>query len=186
MLLEKLGDAIQELNDDGTVVTDQSTDEDGAQISYHYTRDLYEAELNVAHSISELITSPFNGKDPSNKGIKTRIESWLDKYSSQTGTTLSDDQFLGVKEAIQSKVFVLTGGPGVGKTTTSNTIIRLFMAMGKDVALAAPTGRAAQRMTEVSGIEAKTIHRLLEWNPNENSFLRNEYNTIKKRYRYRR
>lgn len=179
VLIDKLPEAVNELNEDGSIVTDQH-EQDGEQVSLHYTRDLYEAELNVAQKLSDLINSPFNGKDPTNKGIQTRIDSWLEKYSGHTGTTLSEEQLSGVKEAVMSKVFVLTGGPGVGKTTTSNTIIRLFMAMGKDVALAAPTGRAAQRMTEVSGIEAKTIHRLLEWNPNENSFLRNEYNTIKK------
>lgn len=180
VLLEKLHDAIQQLNDETSVVTIQSEDEEGEKVSHHYTIDLYEAELNVIDKLKELMCSPFTGKSPTNKGIQTRIETWLEKYSSHTGTSLSEDQLLAVKEAVENKVYVLTGGPGVGKTTTSNTIIRLLMAMGKDVALAAPTGRAAQRMTEVSGIEAKTIHRLLEWNPNENSFLRNEYNTIKK------
>jgi exodeoxyribonuclease V alpha subunit len=179
-LLEKLPEGLQELNDNGIVVSISQEDEEKETVSLHFSADLYEAEQTVSERISDLVNSPFTGKSPSDKGIQTRMDIWIEKYSTQTGTTLSEDQLLGVKEAAESKVFVLTGGPGVGKTTTSNTIIRLLMAMGKDVALAAPTGRAAQRMTEVSGIEAKTIHRLLEWNPNENTFLRNEYNTIKK------
>ena len=175
ILIEKLPEGLQELNDNNIIHSKIQED-----YSIHFLTDLFEAEVNVANRILDMVNSPFSGKNPTDKGIKTRIDSWVLKYADKTGTTLSEDQLIGVKEAANSKVFVLTGGPGVGKTTTSNAIIRLLKAMGKEVALAAPTGRAAQRMTEVSGIEAKTIHRLLEWNPNENSFLRNEYNTIKK------
>lgn len=179
LLLQKLGDAIQQLNDAGHIVTEKFRVGDD-EVSCHFSRDIYEAEKNVVYRVEQMLSAHFSGRSPTDKGIKDRIDAWLEKYSRSSGTSLSPDQLSAVGDAAQNKIYVLTGGPGVGKTTTSNAIIRLLAAMGKDVALAAPTGRAAQRMTEVSGIEAKTIHRLLEWNPNENSFLRNENNTIKK------
>jgi len=72
---------------------------------------------------------------------------------------------LPFKMALDSKVMVLTGGPGTGKTTTTQGIIEAYKARGMKIILAAPTGRAAKRMTEATGMEAKTIHRLLEYNP---------------------
>lgn len=140
--------------------------------------DLFESESYIKNRIEQLMDEPFKGRDPTCAETQQRIESWLDKFCSQSGLELSEDQNRAVIEAAKSKLFVLTGGPGVGKTTTSNTIIRLLIAMGKAVCLAAPTGRAAQRMTEITGMESKTIHRLLEWNPNENSFMRNEHNPV--------
>ena len=73
---------------------------------------------------------------------------------------------------------ILTGGPGCGKTTCTKVLVRLLEAMKLDVTLAAPTGRAAQRMTEIIGLESKTIHRLLEWVPHKNRFKHNEENPI--------
>ena len=78
---------------------------------------------------------------------------------------LSDEQRDAVQTALTSRFSVLTGGPGVGKTATTNVIVAAFEALKKDVLLASPTGRAAKRMTEVTGREAKTVHRLLEFNP---------------------
>ena len=179
VLIEKISGVIQELNDESIIYTQQQ-EIDGELISCHFKIDLYEAELNVTLRIKDILNSGFVGKSPINRGVLSRIDEWLSKYAQHTGTRLSEDQLQAVREAVTNKIFILTGGPGVGKTTTSNTIIRLLRAMSKDVTLAAPTGRAAQRMTEVSGIEAKTIHRLLEWNANENTFIKNETNTIKK------
>ena len=75
---------------------------------------------------------------------------------------LDELQRRAVMEAVQNGIFILTGGPGTGKTTTINTIIRFFESEGMDVLLAAPTGRAAKRMSETTGVEARTIHRMLE------------------------
>ena len=86
-----------------------------------------------------------------------------------------------VQEAVQNGLFVLTGGPGTGKTTTINTIIRYFELEGMDIYLAAPTGRATKRMSETSGYEAKTIHRMLELNGGVEEtagFERNESNPL--------
>lgn len=87
---------------------------------------------------------------------------------------LADKQKQAVREAIARKVMVVTGGPGTGKTTIINAIIRIYRKSAQKVLLAAPTGRAAKRMTESTGYEAKTIHRLLEVSPKEGRFKRNE------------
>ena len=107
-----------------------------------------------------------------------RVHDWLSRYLEATKSQLSETQKQAVVKAVSHRVFILTGGPGVGKTTTANTIIKLLLAMGKSIQLAAPTGRAAQRLSEVSGETAKTIHRLLEWNPAEGGFLRDSDNPI--------
>ena len=82
----------------------------------------------------------------------------------ETGTVLDEMQKKAVTEAASHGLFILTGGPGTGKTTTINAIIRFFECEGAELRLAAPTGRAAKRMTETTGYEAQTIHRLLELN----------------------
>lgn len=94
---------------------------------------------------------------------------WVEQ---KLGVTLSASQQEAVKKAVSSKVVVITGGPGVGKTTLVNTILRLLAVKGVTVALAAPTGRAAKRLSESTGMEAKTIHRLLEVNPRQGGFKR--------------
>ena len=83
----------------------------------------------------------------------------------KTGIVYDEVQQSAINKAMESKVMVLTGGPGTGKTTTTQGIIEAFKSRGKRILLAAPTGRAAKRMTEATGMEAKTIHRLLEYNP---------------------
>lgn len=90
------------------------------------------------------------------------IEDRLTKLSLESEMTLDELQQEAVRKAVQNGVFILTGGPGTGKTTTINTIIQFFEAEGMDVLLAAPTGRAAKRMSETTGMEARTIHRMLE------------------------
>ena len=109
-------------------------------------------------------------------------EEILKKVAVSSEITYDEIQWQAVKTAISSKVMVLTGGPGTGKTTTTLGIISAYKQAGCQIILAAPTGRAAKRMTEVCGIEAKTIHRLLEITPGENEvgnrFARNENNKL--------
>lgn len=92
------------------------------------------------------------------------LEQQMRTIEKQTKMVLDEQQKLAVKEAVRSGLLVITGGPGTGKTTTINTIIRYFELEGMDVFLAAPTGRAAKRMSEATGFEARTIHRMLELN----------------------
>jgi len=95
----------------------------------------------------------------------------------KTSIQYDDVQVAAIKQAVQSKVMVLTGGPGTGKTTTTLGIIAALESLGQSILLAAPTGRAAKRMSEATGKEAKTIHRLLEYNPAE-GYGRNEENPL--------
>lgn len=119
-----------------------------------YTASLYYMELAVARMLWDLDLK----REVDEEACQRRIAA----IEKETGTELDEMQRQAVLEAARSGVLVLTGGPGTGKTTTINTMIAYFLAEGLDIALAAPTGRAAKRMTEATGYEAKTIHRLLE------------------------
>lgn len=124
-------------------------------ISCYYSKSLYYDEENSARDIrvlSRTVAMNF-----------PRLDAWMTNYGKQHNLTLSEEQSLAVKGMVKCGLSILSGGPGCGKTTTTQTLVQLFIAMGKKVLLAAPTGRAAQRMGEVVGLEAKTIHRLLEF-----------------------
>ena len=114
----------------------------------------YRLELNTARMLSEL-----NILCPEDPALMDRRIAGIEK---ETGMVLDEMQRKAVKEAACHGLFILTGGPGTGKTTTINAIIRYFEGEGAELRLAAPTGRAAKRMTETTGYEAQTIHRLLE------------------------
>jgi exodeoxyribonuclease V alpha subunit len=92
---------------------------------------------------------------------------WIEQ---KTGLTLAEAQIAAIRLSLLSKVLVITGGPGVGKTTIVNSILRILSAKGINILLCAPTGRAARRMTETTGFQAKTIHRLLEVDPKGGGF----------------
>ena len=100
---------------------------------------------------------------------------WVEKH---IGFALAESQVVAIRLALKSKVLVITGGPGVGKTTIVRGILRILAAKGTDLLLCAPTGRAAKRMTEATGFEAKTIHRLLEVNPKSGGFKRGDDNPL--------
>ncbi len=144
-----------------------------------YISSFYYMELNVARMLCDL-NCTFNISD---KKIVERIQG----VTKDLDIELDELQKQAVTEAVKRGVFVLTGGPGTGKTTTINAIIRFFEREGMDVLLAAPTGRAAKRMSETTGMEAKTVHRLLELQkkPDEGGvsvgpleFARNESNPL--------
>ena len=121
-----------------------------------YPAQYYYLELNTARMLNEL-----NIVCPEDKElVRHRIE----LIEKETGTVLDEMQKRAITEAADHGLFILTGGPGTGKTTTINAIIRFFEGEGAEIRLAAPTGRAAKRMTETTGYEAQTIHRLLELN----------------------
>jgi exodeoxyribonuclease V alpha subunit len=104
----------------------------------------------------------------------SKVDKWITNYAEHTKLSLSEEQYSAVKSISQNKFSILTGGPGCGKTTTTKAVVALFQAIGNKVVLCAPTGRAAQRMSEVIGAEAKTIHRLLQWNPSSKKFMFDE------------
>lgn len=121
-----------------------------------YPSQYYYLELNTARMLCEL-----NICCPEDENI---VEKRIAAIEKETGTVLDEMQKKAVTEAASHGLFILTGGPGTGKTTTINAIIRFFEGEGAELRLAAPTGRAAKRMTEATGYEAQTIHRLLELN----------------------
>ena len=127
--------------------------EDQTQI---YAASFYYMEANTATMLKRLNVS----YDVSDAEIEQRIRG-IEKKS---GMTLDEHQVTAVKEAVRNGLLVITGGPGTGKTTTINTIIRYFELEGLEIFLAAPTGRAAKRMRETTGFEARTVHRMLELN----------------------
>ena len=131
-----------------------------------FLRGLYVAERGVADAVKVLLASPMNRRtfDP------LAAVSWA---SSRMGVTLTDDQKQAVHGAVTRKVFVVTGGPGTGKTTILRAVLLILRALGQRVVLAAPTGRAAKRLSEAAGHEAQTLHRMLEFKPGEGSFGRN-------------
>ena len=120
-----------------------------------YLSSFYYKEINVARRLLDLSSMK---QEINSKEIEERIE----RLEKQKDIKLADEQKEAIKQAMGEGVLIITGGPGTGKTTTINIIISLLEEEGLDVILAAPTGRAAKRMTEATGKESGTIHRLLE------------------------
>ncbi len=127
-----------------------------------FAASFYYAELNCARMLHELDISMAEAEYlPSQEpAVRKRLE----KLAAELGMELDELQLEAVLQSINNGLFILSGGPGTGKTTTINMIIRYFESEGLDIFLAAPTGRAAKRMTEATGFEARTIHRMLELN----------------------
>jgi exodeoxyribonuclease V alpha subunit len=132
---------------------------------------LYHAERAIAGRLMRLAngTLPWPWIDP-DKALP-----WVEK---QIGLTLAESQVTAIRIALKSKVVVMTGGPGVGKTTIIRGILRVLAAKETELLLCAPTGRATKRMTEATGFEAKTVHRLLEVDPKSGGFKRGEDNPL--------
>ncbi|MCL2458967.1 MAG: ATP-dependent RecD-like DNA helicase [Desulfobulbus sp.] len=157
---EILKEAIRREIDEGNVVAGEI---DGA--SSLFLAPLYRAEIGVANHLLRIV----NGPPPWGRINADRALPWVEE---QTDLRLSPSQRDAVRLALASKALIITGGPGTGKTTLVNSILRILAAKRLDILLAAPTGRAAKRMAEATGREAKTIHRLLEFDPQNLGFKR--------------
>ncbi|WDP89364.1 MAG: AAA family ATPase [Desulfobacter sp.] len=141
----------------------------GALVPCYYARSLYYDEAYVARRV--------NDPGPERQIDRARVERWVSLYCKARQMQLSPEQADAVQGVAMEQFSVLTGGPGCGKTTATRVMVKLLEAMGRRVLLAAPTGRAAQRMSEVIGREAKTIHRLLGWKGGQ--FKKNEKTPLK-------
>ncbi|WP_058554457.1 ATP-dependent RecD-like DNA helicase [Thiohalocapsa sp. ML1] len=132
---------------------------------------LQRAEVGIARGVARLT------RDPTPWGCidADKALGWVE---GQTGLALSASQRAAIATAINGKLTIVTGGPGVGKTTVVKAILRILLAKGVDVRLCAPTGRAAKRLAELTGREAKTIHRLLEFDPQAMAFKRDQYSPL--------
>ena len=138
-----------------------------------YAASFYYMEANTATMLKQINVS----YDVPDLEIEERVR----RIEKQTGMEMDEHQMTAVKEAVRNGLLIITGGPGTGKTTTINTIIKYFEMEGLDIFLAAPTGRAAKRMSETTGFEARTIHRMLELNGGVDGaagFERNEQNPL--------
>lgn len=151
---DDLDKEIAELVMDRKIILKKTEDEERIYINTYYFE-----EVKCAHMLLELrdsYTSPYTEKS------NNELRDWIIRTENKLELELDELQREAVIKSLKSGVFVLSGGPGTGKTTTINTIIQILTDEGLDIRLAAPTGRAAKRMTETTGYEAKTIHRLLE------------------------
>ena len=160
--------AVKTLARQGEIVLEETAEEGAARV---YPRELYHAECRVASAIRDLLSTPSRVK------VKALESSNLDLFDSST-LMLEEEQREAITQALRHKVLVITGGPGTGKTTLLVSLLAILRRSEISFALAAPTGRAAKRMSEMAAEEAKTIHRLLEYNPRERRFLRGEDNPV--------
>ena len=165
---DRLPDFLKNMEKENLVMVREIKTQTGSIEPCYYSKSLYFDELYVARKISSRGNPPIVDQE--------RVERWIKLYGQSKGISLSDGQAAAIKGIVSERFSILTGGPGCGKTTATRVLVKLLEAMKLKVLLAAPTGRAAQRMIDVIGREAKTIHRLLEWQIG--SFKKNEENPL--------
>ena len=156
VMMDKVRDSLKDMVFAGELEEDTVN---GIQVIYLYG--YYHAEQRVAHAIRRIKEAPM-------QPVAGNIESLMDGVRHEPGSTgedisLSEEQKAAVRNCLENNITIITGGPGTGKTTIINTLVRIFSFLDMSVALAAPTGRAAKRMEEASGMPAMTIHRMLEF-----------------------
>ena len=164
---EILGEALELEIKEGRVVAEKC-DSEPRRI---YLKSLYWAERKTAQHVQRILATPlsFRAVDAAKA-----VEWWERK----AGFSLANQQAFALERCLENKISIITGGPGVGKTTIIRALVDIYRARKLKVVLAAPTGRAARRMTESVGMQAQTIHRLLKWNPVTNHFVYNEENKL--------
>ncbi|TBV79415.1 MAG: recombinase RecD [Desulfobulbaceae bacterium] len=161
---------LQRMATEGKLMVRMLPDAQGAVQACYYAKTIYFEEDLVARRVKALLGPALLTLDPK------RVTSWLTRHCRAQALELSPEQLEAVAGIAAQRFAILTGGPGCGKTTATKVLVRLLEAMDQRVLLAAPTGRAAQRLGEVVGREARTIHRLLEWQGR--GFKRHESNPL--------
>ncbi|MBG1241878.1 AAA family ATPase [Nostoc sp. NZL] len=164
-------DALVDIIKDMALKDDLIREKSEDQTLLCYLPTYFHTEQNLAQLIQSRFCQPVAQDMP-------RVRAWIERFTKSHKIKLSPQQRLAVEMAAYSRVMILTGGPGCGKTFTTHTIVSLWKAMGKSIALAAPTGRTAQRLSEITQLEAKTIHCLLEFDPKTMGFLRDNQNPL--------
>ena len=139
-----------------------------------YLKNIFNDEMYVCEKLLELSNYNASKIKQNNKDIVEKI----DKISAEENILLDETQIEAIKKSMNEKLLIITGSPGTGKSTILNFIIKLFESDNKKVLIAAPTGRASKRLTEATSREAKTIHRLLKYQPKINRFLKNEEDNL--------
>ncbi len=169
---EKVKNALTTLSANNAIIIEDYQSKDSEENDQAvYLTPFHIAETGIVEMLKCLIEFP--------KALSFfRLEKTRMLIEKELGIKLAENQLQAVQASLEKKVLVVTGGPGTGKTTIINAIIRMYQKMGQSVLLTAPTGRAAKRMTEMTGQEAKTLHRLLEYSPGESQFKRNAENPL--------
>ena len=170
---EAIEAAVTELTEKKELITESINSFESTQSGERiYLAPFYYAEIGVVNRLFKLL----NGNVP--QPDLESIDSSISQIEKSMGMCFAENQREAIKIALTSRVTILTGGPGTGKTTTTIGMLRLFEAIGMQVVLTAPTGRAAKRLSETTGREAKTIHRLLEFSPQVHGFKRDSNNPL--------
>ncbi len=159
---EKVKDALEKLKKQKSAIAEKIGSDTALYLPF-----FHQAEREVAQSIHKLASLPFLTPD-------FDLDKAISEVEAELGLEFSETQKLAIKECFGKKFLIITGGPGTGKTTIIKAVVDLFYKWGKQVVLAAPTGRAAKRLSEATEREAKTIHRALEYNPKMGTFRRSE------------
>jgi len=165
--VDDVGFALANLATTGKLVVEPATFL-GVTETAIYPPSLFTTEKGLADQIGRLLSTPLVSPM-----LPATFDPWLSELLDTHGFPLSGEQREAVKTSLLSRFAVLTGGPGTGKTTTTKAIVAAFEDQNKTVLLASPTGRAAKRLSEVSGHEARTVHRLLEFDPEQRGFRHN-------------
>jgi len=158
----KIQDALAVLKREKAVIIEQVNSDSAVYLPF-----LYKAQKDVANMIHKLAAFPFL-KPPFD------VEQAIKEVENEADIQFSSAQRIAIQESLHKKILVITGGPGTGKTTIIRAVVDIYHKWGRKVLLTAPTGRAAKRLSETTQKEAKTIHRILEFNPKSGAFRRNE------------
>ncbi len=167
---DQIESCLQSMIRDGELIGEKGSERFDGQNLY-YAPSFFQAEVRLSQRLRQLLLTPVEVD-------LERVRRWIERFVETAGLPLSAQQRQAVEMAASQRILILTGGPGTGKTFTTRTIVALWKAMGKEIALASPTGRAAQRLGEMTRQEAKTVHRLLEFDPKTMKFKRDIENPI--------